>query len=436
MRATHGSLGTALYLGLIAAGCAAQGSDNKSFGPEFEIDGGVLSEGGTVATDTGVPPGKDASSTTDSGGDAATDAGTALDAGDAGTGCASGRVAILSGSPTTLFASLSTGGAAFLTSSMTGSVAGVPALIDAGGGVQAVVRDKDGALQGLRTTGAGWTTQGRIGTRVARDTPSLAATGAQIHLVYQDSVAFTYFHGVFGGTTWDAAADPVRGPAPAGQSYGANAAAIMGVGAELVLVNGGASEGPLYAQSFSGAAWTAGVAVSGTAVCGTATPACGGLPGIVKLAGTSDLLTLHIDKTTKSVTASVRKAVDKTWSTTGAIRPTAPIATTMEQISLAPAGTNRVVAAFRGTDQKAYAALGDLTATPITWSAPVAILATTVAAPPQVAVGACGDDAVAVVVSAGEAKVVRLKGTTWGSAEPVPGTTGAVYAAISSNGAL
>ena len=66
-----------------------------------------------------------------------------------------------------------------------------------------------------------------------------------------------------------------------------------------------------------------------------------------------------------------------------------------------------------------------LAQSPPSFAAPVQLSATALASVPRIAAGVCGDDAVAVLVTtAGQARLVHLRGTTWGNEEGV-GTTGA-----------
>lgn len=429
----HSSLSLVLAaLAVAAAGaaeaCSAEGSEAKTFGPSFDLDGG---RDGSATPDDGGGSSSSSSSSSSSGGDGGPidGGGDGASTGDAGSACTAGRVAIVSGGAAAQGSVLGPSG--WTTSTLTGgSVKGPPAVIHTGAGFAAVVRDSADALQAT-SFGASWSALARVGNKTARDAVGLAMVGTTTHLVYQDSALYTYFHGTNAGAGWDAASDPVS--FGGNQSFGPVGPGLVATGTELVVANGGSAEGALYAQSFSGGAWAAATAVSGTAVCGRV--GCGGAPAAVATAGTNDLLVLHIDKDTTNLIGSVRNAATKAWTAQGPIRPAAPIATTTEAPSLALANATRAVAVFRGTDQKAYASLGDLTQTPIAWSAPTALSSSTVSAPPVVARGACDADAFVALVSGGEVKVVRLRGTTFGAPESVPGTTGASFAGIATNGA-
>ncbi|MBL8611800.1 MAG: hypothetical protein JNL38_30935 [Myxococcales bacterium] len=421
-------------LGLVglaaAAACSAEGSENKTFGQVFDVDGGdatASSSGGSSSGSSGGDGGGSSSSGGSSSGGSSSGGSSSGDA--SSPGCVAGRYALVSGAAAGGQGSIFDN-AGWSTSVLAGAtVKGPPAVAASGASFVGVIRDGADALQGVKHTGA-WSGLARIGSRTARDTHALAGPGATLHLVYQDSVAYTYYHGTYDGTAWDAAADAVTFGGNA--SFGPRAPGAAFVGAELVVVNGGDAQGALYAQSFTGGAWGAAVAVGGTAVCGRVD--CGGAPSVVATAGANDLLAIHIDKDTTNLVASVRSAAGKAWTSQGPIRPVAPIATTAEAPSLALATATRAVVVFRGTDQKAYASLGDLTQSPIAWSAPQALGSGTVTTPPVVTRGACADDAAVALVTGAGVQVARLRGTSWTSPEAVPGTTGAAFAGIASNG--
>lgn len=413
----------------VVEGCTAEGSEAKTFGPSFDLDGGR--EGSATPDDGGGSTSSSSSSSSSSGGgdggptDGGSDGGSS---GDGGGACAAGRVAIVSGGAAAQGSVL--GPAGWTTAALAGgSVKGPPAVVHTGTAFHAVLRDSADALQAT-TFGATWSALGRVGSKTGRDALGLAMVGTTTHLVYQDSALYTYFHGTNAGAGWDAATDAVS--FGGNQSFGPVGPGLVATGTELVVVNGGSAEGALYVQSFTGGAWAAATAIAGTAVCGRS--GCGGAPAAIATAGTNDLLVLHIDKDTTNLVASVRSAATKAWTVQGPIRPAAPIATTAEAPSLALATATRAVAVFRGTDQKAYASLGDLTQTPIAWSAPTALSSSTVSTPPVAARGACDADAFVALVSGGEVKVVRLRGTAWSAPETVSGTTGASFAGIASNG--
>ena len=87
---------------------------------------------------------------------------------------------------------------------------------------------------------------------------------------------------------------------------------------------------------------------------------------------------------------------------------------------------SKLVATFRGNDQRPYWMSGTIGASAITWSVPVALLADTskVDGPPAVAKGICGDDAIAVFAAGGQIRATRYRGTSWSVPEAVGGASG------------
>jgi hypothetical protein len=443
-------VGVALVLGASAsfvqlAGCAAEGSESRSFGPGVDLDAGRVDarsdagipEGGTPGKDSGTP-GKDSGVPDDSGTVADTGA---TDSGPSSPCTAAGRIVVVAGS-TSSAAGAAYGPAGWTQSPIAGmNLAAAPSVeLGASGTYHVVARAANNGIYAARFDGTQFTAGVRVGTRAARDVPTLTPIGADMLLVYQDDAAYTYYFGLFSAGAWNAGEGKVQ-PAGGGHSFGPRAPWLGTVGADALLLQGGDAQGPLFAQTYTGGAWQTAVAVGGTNVCGTTggggVSPCGGAPGFIALpaGGTYDALAMHIDRDTRQITASVRKASDKTWSSQGPIRPQAPIATTDEQVSLTRAGSNRACVAFRGNDQKGYVSCADVSGATFSWSAPTALAANTLASPPRATRGACGADALFALVTGGEAKLVRMTGTNVGAAESVPGTTGATFASLASSAA-
>jgi len=443
-------LGTALVLGTLAsfvhvAGCAAEGSESRTFGPTVDLDAGRadgradtgIPEGGTPGKDSGTP-GKDSSAPDDSG--TVSDTGT-QDSGIVNPCTAAGRIVVVSGNTS------SATGAAFGMGGWTQStiaglnLASAPAIEPGAAGTYHIAaRSTNNGIYAARFDGTQFTAAARVGSRAARDVPTVTPVGADMLLVYQDDVSYTYYFALFSGGAWNNGEGKVQ-PGGGGHSFGPRAPWLTTVGNDALLLQGGNAEGPLYAQTYNAGAWQTAVLVPGTSVCGTSggggiTP-CGGAPGAIALpaGGTYDALAMHIDKDTRQIIASVRKATDKTWSSQGPIRPTAPIATTDEQVSLTRAGSNRACVAFRGNDQKGYVSCADVSGASFAWSAPTGLGTNTLSSPPRGARGACGADALFALVTGGETKLVRMTGTTLGAPESVPGSSGATFASLSSSAA-
>lgn len=407
-------------LGVLSAFVAcAESVDRKEFGEDFGDDAStgrdgstsdgqvVLSDGAVVEQDGAVVE-EDAS---------AADATTA-DAADADT--CTGAVAVLVGDDTSLKGAIKTRGA-WTTQTLAGDAAlSGPAIVPFGAGFTAVVRSTGDALKTVTATGTAFGATTRIGTASTRGTPSLAAAGTALHVVFQDT-SYKHSHAAWTGTAFGA-------PAEIGaQSFGAEPPAATLVGTELVVAFGGDAEGPLFTQARTGTTWSSTAAVATTNVCATAggggTSRCGGAPALVATGNaTSDVLAVHIDKTTRLLTASTRNATSKVFTAHGGIGTGT---TSDDEAFLAKIGSTRAVLAFRGQNGMGYASLVDLAATPPTFAAPVQLSTTALSSVPRVSAGVCGDDAVAVfVTTAGQTRLVHLKGTTWGGEEGV-GTVGA-----------
>ncbi len=430
LRALALCLGVPVSLALLAA-CAV-GVQRKEFGEDFS-DAGV----GTDATTDratppvdgapdAVPPG-DGASPVDASVDQvappvdATVPDTAVpDAAVPDAGLCTAQIAVVGGDATTMYAAIHTAGAWTTQAVAGGSAQSGLALAAFDGGFTAAFRATGDALNTVTATGTVWSAPARVATASTRGTPALAVTGATAHLAFQDT-SYLYAYSPWNGASWDA---PSAIGAP--QSFGAEPPSAVGVGGNVLVGFGGPSEGALNVQERVGASWGAALAVTGTAVCGTAggggVSRCGGAPALLATGGaTADLLAVHIDKTTRLITASTRNATTKAFTVHGAI---AAGTTSDEELFLARAGASRAVLVFRGQNTKGYAAIADLSVTPPRWSAPVALSSADLLSAPRVAAGVCGDDAVATfVVTGGAVKIVRLQGTAWVGEETV-GTMG------------
>jgi hypothetical protein len=403
----------------------ATSAEKKDFGEDFSDAGNDAKvvpvgdsstppqDGSVTPTDGSVEPPTDGSVTPDS---STPDAST----------CAS-QIAVLAGSETGLSGAVRAA-SGWSTQALTGeSATSGPAVVSTGTGFAAVFRASGDALKSTQVTGTTWSAPARIATASTRSTPSLALAGTTLHVAYQD-LSFQFVHSANSGAAW-ATPDAVGSP----QSFGPEAPSAVAVGTSVVLAFGGSAEGPLYTQVLTGTTWEGAAQVSGTSVCATAgggaTTRCGGAPGFLATGGaTADVLAIHIDKSTRQLTASTRNATTKAFTAHGAIGAGV---TSDDEVFLAKAGASRAVLAFRGQDGKGYAALADLSASPPTWSAPVALSSGGILGVPRVATGVCGDDAEAVfVTSAGAVRLVHLKGTTWGSEEAVGTIAGAKVAAV------
>jgi hypothetical protein len=323
---------------------------------------------------------------------------------------------VLAGGDGALSGSIQVNGGAWAGGAIAGGAArSVPALVAFGAGFAGVTRGPSDALLAV-TAGASFGAPVPIGAATTNASPALAIVGATAHVVYSGAGANAnkFFHGKNGGAGWDAADDPVQGPAVA-QSFGPSAAAIAGAGADLVFAQDG-DDGKLYGQSWNGA-WTVAAAIS------DAQPYKPAPPALVSVAGKYDLVLVYTDGGTRQISATGRVAATKVWDAPASIDV---LARTDEQLAVARAGASGLVVAFRGQDGHGYAALGTIGASAITWTAAVPLVAggVSVDTTPAVAKGVCGDDAIAVYASAGQVRATRLHGTTWSAPEPVTGASG------------
>jgi len=406
----------ALSLAVSFAACA-ESVETRPFGEDFSDAGGrdaSTSQDSQVVLTDGAVVEQDAAPTEDS----ATPQDGA--SGDADASACSGAVAVLVGDETSLKGAVKARGA-WTTQTLAGDAAlSGPSIVPFGAGFTAVFRSTGDALKVVTATGTSFAAPARIGTASTRATPSLATNGTALHVAFHD-LAFKHVHAAWNGAAFDA-------PAEIGaQSFGAEPPAAAMVGAELVVAFGGDAEGPLFTQVRTGTAWSATAAVGGTNVCATAgggaISRCGGAPGLLATGGaTADVLAVHIDKTTRLLTASTRNATSKAFTAHGAL---AAGTTSDDEVFLAKIGATRGVVTFRGQNGLGYASVVDLAQSPPTFAAPQQLSATALASVPRVAAGVCGDDAVAVfVTAAGQARLVHLRGAAWGGEEGV-GTVGA-----------
>ena len=403
-------------LSIVASFAAcAESVEKKDFGEDFSDSGRrdattVAPDGAVVLADGAIVAPEDATPADDATADtAAPDADTCT-----------GAIAVLVGDDTSLKGAVKTRGA-WTTQTLAGDAAlSGPALVAFGTGFSGVIRSTGDALKTVSATGTAFGATARIGTASTRSTPSLATNGTALHVVFQD-LAYKHVHATWTGAAFDTPADL------GAQSFGAEPPAAAMVGNELVVAFGGDAAGPLVTQVRTGTTWAAVAPVTGTNVCATAggggVSRCGGAPGIVATGGaTTDLLALHIDKATRLLTPSTRNATTKAVSAQGSL---AAGTTSDDEVFLAKIGATKALAAFRGQNGLGYASVIDLAQSPPSFAAPVQLSATALASVPRIAAGVCGDDAVAVLVTtAGQARLVHLRGTTWGGEEAV-GTVGA-----------
>ena len=107
---------------------------------------------------------------------------------------------------------------------------------------------------------------------------------------------------------------------------------------------------------------------------------------------------------------------------------------TLQPASLAALSGGKAALAFLGTDGNPYAMTFDPTAsTP--WSSPTAIVTgnTPLPAPPSIAAGVCGSDAVAAILQPAGVEIVSLAKSKWSSPKLVSGTASMSFASIATS---
>jgi hypothetical protein len=423
---------------LAVAACSAQGSDSSTHGPVFGDDASSDAASGDAslvdgaATDAMNHDGaasdamnhdgaaSDAANDTTSTTDASMDASSSdahVDSSNDASSCAS-TMALVAGDTTAFVAALFSGGQWSTATTLTGSMSAPPAIAAFGSGYVAVAA-KQGSTPSLQSTiyTSSWSAPTTIGTLGARDTLGLATVGSNLHLVYLGSADSKFYHGTLTGSTWDGAVDPVGAP----QSFGNSGATAAAAGGALVMAQSG-SNASVYDQTWS-TTWQAAHQETGTSVIDTIAPTLVALSG-----GAADLLIVYVRPTDFHLMFSTRTS--GTWSAPAEVyNAGGNVAYSNDPVSLAPRAGGKAALAFRGGNAAPYYALFDGSA----WSAPAAVVATlpTLASPPSIAAGVCGDDAtLAYVTSTGDVDVVRLVGTTWSSPTMVTSVTGMTYAAI------
>ncbi len=417
----HSLLRSVLF-SVALAGCVT-GSDDQRHGPVFEVaDTGV----DRAPVDDAATPSADAT-TSDAGTLAdvavAPDAPIEKDAVADGVGphgCPS-QVAVIAGNGSSLYQSLFTGAGPWNTSFASTALLSTPAVVGVGSGFHAVVRTTSDLLKFSTSSGAQWSPLAGIGaSTTTAATPALAASGANVHLVYLGSNS-KFYHGIFTANAWDTASDPVGGTAA--QSFGPTPPGAAAIGGSLVIAQAG-SDHLVYDQSLSGTGWLTAHQQAGAQV-GPIRPAICALDGAA-----SDVMVVFVHQTDNKI-SFITHATGGTWSAPAMLDG---VAASADPVSLAPMSGGRAVVVFRSAaDQKAYFSVYSATTSP-QWTSPALLAgAAAVAAPgvPAVATGVCGDDAIAAFPLTGDnVQVVRLRGATWTAGEAVTATSSATAVAI------
>ena len=357
------------------------------------------------------------------------------------TDCPSGTgtLALVGGTATQAFGAVSIDGAAWkVTTFANGSVSAAPALLAFNGGFLGVyTRTTTDYLQSTlfssSGTVTGWTIPSIVPAISTGDasateygTPGLAALGSNAELVYEGTNN-KYYHGVYSGSAWGAANDPVGGSGSM-QDYGPTLPAAAVVGSTLYVAYDGGNGG-LYVDSWtSGGGWAGAKGITGAGV-GSVPPTLIALTG-----GTTDLM-LVFEVPTTNVLYSVVHTAGATGGTWSAPVLVASVANATSAVSLAPLASGGAVMVYKGaTNSLPYSSVYSPSATPA-WTVPAEIYASSPAllSSPTVAAGTCGVDAVAALAEAAGAQIVTLKSGVWSSPILVPGTAQSTYATVATS---
>jgi hypothetical protein len=341
------------------------------------------------------------------------------DAGDAGapndTACI-GKLVLLGGNAGGLYGAHYKGAGKFTVVSNSGagaSLSGPPAIVPlAGGGFGAVYRDATSALFAMTYTGA-FSTPARVGVVVASDAPTLAALGANLHLLYRGGDG-KHYRGLFSAGAWDAADTAVTSASV--QSFGPSSPTVAVLPGDALTIAYAGADQMLYRQTLTSTPTTA-VPQIGTTIA-TVRPEL-----VAMVDGPRDALVVYASAGDYKLRSTARDAQTKLWSDPILIDPNAY---TSEVISLAPMTRGRAMLVYKGANGKPYFSVYDPGAgAPSPWSV-LAELVTganpTVASSPAVALGACGEDAVAAFAQDnGGVAVLRYLGGAWTAPAMVPG---------------
>jgi hypothetical protein len=451
------ALGGGLAFAALAGACATSGGDAQPQGPVFTLDGSGASAMDASPDDAPTNSGHDVASpdadgamgmdatkpddASDSGGpgELDADAGEPVDAADASSetspDCGS-RTAVLAGSASSLSGAVAVGTGAFTVQSITGASATLtPAVVATSNGFEALVAMSGDAGGGYPLFGLGygstWSSPAALGSSAsAIDAPAVALLGANVEGAYLDP-EHLFFHAEWAGTSWNAGTDPVT-PSGGTQSFGPARASAAATATELVIAYEG-NDLHLYAQSWTSAGgWQAAVEIGTSTLVSTTPPMMPPAPAIVALTpgGTDDFLVVYDapanPPSEQHIYYAVRTASSKAWSTPAEISaaiysPAAP--------TLAAMSGGRALLGWEGGNGLAYSAEYDPTPTPA-WTTAVEIGSATVTAPPSIASGVCGGDAVAAVVSGGSVVVAKYASGAWAAPASIAGLSGVAVASV------
>ncbi len=410
----------------LAFACSSASMDNQTHGPVVDASGDMVTDNPPDARADGGhhDAGHDAMPKPDAAHDAPAND-SPEDAADAAS--CKGTLALAGGTSSVGFGATSVNGGAWnVTSLTTTSASSNPAIVAFKNSFLAVFTAASTILQYSAYLGGKWSTAANAaglscsGPPEAIGAPALAVLGSTVHSVYLGTDNL-FFHGTFSGTGWDCQSDPLT-PSGGVQSFGPSAPAAAAAGSSLVALYDG-NDNNLYTQAWSASSWATSLAVPGASV-GAISPSLVALTG-----GSSDLLLVYENNGDNKLYWSARTG--GSWST--------PLLTDMNAYTLQPASLaalsgGKAALAFLGTDGNPYAMTFDPTAsTP--WSSPTAIVTgnTPLPAPPSIAAGVCGSDAVAAILQPAGVEIVSLAKSKWSSPKLVSGTASMSFASIATS---
>lgn len=357
------------------------------------------------------------------------DAQAAPDAADASSGECASTMAVFGGSSSAAFGWTWSRGAWTTAQSIAGGAAGasVPALVADGSHFLAVAASGN-ALSYTRATNGSWSALVNVPGASSGDSPALVTVGTDAHLVFRANDQ-KFYHRTYASGLWSATNDPV-GPGTS-QSFGPSPPTAAASSAAFTITQSG-QDGVVYVQSWA-SGWSAARQLSGAMDAATTSPR------IVTLAnGTSLVVFSHSD--TLLLYAS---GIGNAWEPAQALYNTQTTqAMTGSPVSLAALPSGGALLVFRGNDGNGYFSIYPPNVSPqpgpfqanSPWSAPAPLPnATSLAAPPQIVTGVCGDEAALVFVTTqNEVDVLTYRAGSWTTRVTLTGATLVTTAAIAS----